>query len=67
METRIRTLVKSALWTLLGLLVMSLVGLLFTGSAMLGGAMAIVNAALGFVMYLAYERIWTRIRWGYHG
>ena len=66
METRARTLVKSALWTAIGLVVMCLVGLAFTGSAAIGGAMAAVNAMLGFIMYAGYERLWSRITWGRH-
>lgn len=64
METRSRTLVKSILWTLFGLFSMSLVGLAFTGSATLGGGMALVNAVFGFLCYLGYERLWARIGWG---
>ncbi len=66
METRSRTLLKSVLWTLLGLVTMSLVGLVFTGSLALGGGMAVINAVLGFLSYLVYERIWDGIRWGRH-
>lgn len=66
METRARTLVKAVLWTLLGLVVMVAVGFAFTGSLMVGGGMAAINAALGFVTYLLYERIWAGIRWGRH-
>lgn len=64
MDTRLRILVKSGLWTLLGLMVMAVVGLLFTGSLVAGGGMAAVNAVLGFVTYFVYERIWAGIRWG---
>ena len=66
MDSRSRTLLKSALWTLLGLVTMSLVGLLFTGSLALGGGMAAINAVLGFLCYLVYERVWAGIRWGRH-
>ena len=66
METKTRTLVKSGLWTALGLVVMALVGFLFTGSLSTGGTMAAINAALGFVMYAGYERLWSRITWGRH-
>ena len=59
METRARTLVKSVLWTALGLVVMAGVGLAFTG-------MAVVNAVIGFLSYLVYERVWSGIRWGRH-
>jgi len=64
MESGRRTLVKSVLWTILGGVVMTLVGLAFTGSVAVGGAMAVINAGLGFVTYLVYERVWAGIRWG---
>lgn len=64
METGARTLLKSVVWTLIGLVSMALVGLAFTGSAALGGGMALVNAALGFASCLVYERVWARIGWG---
>ena len=67
METPCRSLVKALCWNLLGLAMMSLVGLAMTGSLALGGVMAAVNAGLGFVMYLGYERIWARVNWGRHG
>lgn len=63
-ETRGRTLLKAVLWNLLGLSVMALVGLALTGSAALGGTMALINTALGFLCYLGYERVWARISWG---
>lgn len=64
LETPKRTIVKGTLWILMGLVVMSLVGLLFTGSMAVGGTMALVNSLIGFVNYLAYERLWSRISWG---
>lgn len=66
METRRRSLVKAVIWNLIGLAVMAIVGLVATGSAAVGGAMALINTAVGLVMYLVYERIWSRIRWGRH-
>lgn len=66
-ETRRRTLVKAVLWNLIGLAVMALVGFLLTGSWSVGGAMAVINAALGLTMYVIYERVWARISWGRHG
>ena len=64
METRRRSVVKAVIWNLLGLAVMALVGLAMTGSARVGGAMAVINAALGLTMYVGYERVWARVRWG---
>ena len=51
----------------MGLAVMTLVGLIATGSAALGGALAVVNTAIGLTMYVAYERIWAGISWGRNG
>lgn len=64
METRARTLVKAFLWNAIGLAVMSLVGLAMTGSAAVGGAMAVINTAIGLTCYVVYERVWANIRWG---
>ena len=64
METRKRTVVKAVIWNLIGLAVMALVGVTFTGSFSAGGMMAVINAAIGLSSYFLYERIWTRIHWG---
>ena len=64
METRARSVVKAVVWTGLGLVVMCGVGLMFTGSLAVGGAMAVINAGLGLACYLVYARIWAHIRWG---
>ena len=64
METRRRTVAKAIGWQMLGLAVMALVGALLTGSVVLGGTLAVVNATLGFVLYVAYERVWAHVRWG---
>jgi uncharacterized membrane protein len=64
METRRRSLAKAILWNMIGLLCMSLIGLAMTGSAAIGGAMAVANTVLGFCFYVIYERLWARIDWG---
>ncbi|WP_135501440.1 DUF2061 domain-containing protein [Roseovarius aestuariivivens] len=64
METARRSLVKAGIWNGIGLCMMALVGLVMTGSAALGGQMALFNTVLGFLCYLLYERIWARIGWG---
>lgn len=46
---------------------MTLVGLIATGSAAVGGALALVNTAIGLTMYVIYERVWAGIAWGRHG
>ncbi len=48
----------------MGLVVMTLVGLVATGSAAVGGTLAIVNTAIGLTLYVLYERVWAGITWG---
>lgn len=64
METRTRTLVKAVVWNILGLAVMALVGFALTGSFAVGGAMALINCAIGLTTYIVYERVWANITWG---
>lgn len=64
MDTKRRTAVKAILWNLIGLAMMSLVGLIMTGSIALGGTMAVINAGLGLSCYFLYERVWARVSWG---
>ncbi|WP_170442947.1 DUF2061 domain-containing protein [Ruegeria arenilitoris] len=67
METRRRSVVKAIIWIAMGLAVMTVVGLIATGSAAIGGALAVVNTAIGLTLYVIYERIWAGISWGRHG
>lgn len=64
MDTKARTLTKALIWNAIGLAVMAGVGFVATGSFAVGGVMAVVNAALGLSMYVIYERVWARVRWG---
>ncbi|WP_170477869.1 DUF2061 domain-containing protein [Ruegeria arenilitoris] len=67
METRRRSVVKAIVWNAMGLVVMTIVGLIATGSAAVGGAVAVVNTAVGLTMYVFYERVWANISWGRNG
>ena len=66
MESRTRSLVKATIWTLLGFMVMSLIGLIFTGSLVTGGTMAVFISVIGMATYLVYERVWAMVSWGRH-
>jgi len=57
-------MVKAVVWNLMGLAMMCLVGAVMTGSFSVGGAMALVNAAIGLTTYVLYERFWSKVRWG---
>jgi len=67
MESPSRSITKAIIWQITGLVSMSLVGLAVTGSIRVGGVMALVNAGIGLVAYLVYERIWSKISWGRSG
>ncbi|MFC2969854.1 DUF2061 domain-containing protein [Acidimangrovimonas pyrenivorans] len=58
---------KALVWNAIGLAVMAGVGLAMTGSAALGGAMALLNTVIGLVSYVIYERVWAHVEWGRHG
>ncbi|MCT8159576.1 DUF2061 domain-containing protein [Pseudoruegeria sp. SHC-113] len=64
MDSTGRTFVKALLWQVTGILCTVIIGLVLTGSAALGGKIALANAALGFALYAIYERLWARVRWG---
>lgn len=64
METKSRSLVKAIIWQVMGLTMMAVVGVIATGSFRVGGTIALMNALIGFVSYLLYERVWARISWG---
>ena len=64
MDTGKRTILKAILWNALGLAMMALVGFAMTGSVATGGAMAVINTAIGLLSYILYERLWARISWG---
>ena len=59
-----RLLVKALTWQAMGLVVMSLIGLAFTGSLQAGGGIAISGTIIGFANYILHEKIWERIPWG---
>ena len=65
-QTKTRAIVKAGIWTLMGLLIMALVGFVMTGSLSTGGKMAVINSLIGMFNYFLYERLWDRITWGRH-
>ena len=66
MESWHRSFTKAVVWNVIGLTGMLGVGFAFTGSIALGGAMAVINTAIGLCSYVLYERVWSRINWGRH-
>ncbi|MEF2552780.1 DUF2061 domain-containing protein [Aurantimonas sp. A2-1-M11] len=66
METRMRSLTKATSWQGLGLVTMSALGYVFTGSLTSGGILAVSSGIVGFCVYLVHERLWAGVRWGWH-
>lgn len=64
MDTPVRSIVKALTWQLIGLLTMTLLAWIATGSLTAAGGLALGAAATGFVCFILHERIWARIRWG---
>lgn len=64
MESTARTLAKALSWQATGLVAMTGIGYLFTGSVSAGGSIAAVSAATGFAAYFVHERLWAAVRWG---
>ncbi|MBU0724478.1 MAG: DUF2061 domain-containing protein [Alphaproteobacteria bacterium] len=64
MESTKRTFVKAITWQSIGLLATTLVGWLLTGSASVGGQMALATSGLALATYVLHERVWQRVSWG---
>ncbi len=64
MDTRKRTIAKAVSWQALGLVTMTLLALIFTGSIASAGGLALGGALSGFVCFIIHERVWARIPWG---
>ncbi len=64
MENPKRLLAKSASWQATGLVTMTLLGAATTGSWQFAGSFALGSAAIGFVMFVAHEKLWASVPWG---
>ncbi|MBX2804766.1 MAG: DUF2061 domain-containing protein [Hyphomicrobiales bacterium] len=51
-------------WQAVGLITMTAIAFIFTGSLTQGGLVALTGAATGMVAYILHERLWARISWG---
>lgn len=55
-------MVKTLTFGILHVTVAFSVGFLMTGSALVGGAIALVEPAVNTVVYFFHERVWERLR-----
>ena len=64
MDTTTRLIIKSATWQIAGLLTMTIIGFLFTGSFAASSGIAIVGSIAGFISYFLHEIVWSKVKWG---
>ena len=64
MDTTKRLISKSITWQIAGLLTMTMIGFLFTGSFAASSGIAIMGSVAGFVSYFLHEMAWSKIKWG---
>lgn len=64
METNRRMIAKAITWQTSGLIVMTLIAFILTGSIEAGGSIAIISSVAGFIAFFLHEKLWSAIRWG---
>ncbi len=64
MDQKKRTLTKALTWQGVGLIAMTLIGYVTTGSLTAAGSMAATASVVGLITYVLHERIWDKINWG---
>ena len=64
METTKRTIVKALSWQILGLLMMTMISYLHTGSMTSVLSLAGTSTVIGLISYVIHEKLWQRISWG---
>lgn len=64
MESTRRIIAKAATWQATGLVAMTALGYLVSGSLEAAGQFAVGSCAFGFATFFVHEKIWGRIRWG---
>lgn len=64
MDSNIRLIAKSLSWQLMGVILMTLIGYVFTGSVAAGGGIAVAGALTGLCTYFVHEKLWGLVGWG---
>jgi uncharacterized membrane protein len=63
-ESHARSVAKAASWRATGSVDTFIIAAFITGSAKLGGAVALIEIATKTALYYFHERIWILIPWG---
>ncbi|MGB2661515.1 MAG: DUF2061 domain-containing protein [Candidatus Omnitrophota bacterium] len=64
MDTRLRSIGKSATWRIISIVVLVAVSYLITGDVKKTTSITVVFQVILAVLYYVHERVWTKISWG---
>jgi len=64
MDSKKRSLVKSVVWRIIGVVLLAVIAFLITGNLKEMTIITVVFHAIRMVMYYFHERVWERITWG---
>jgi len=61
-DTRLRSLIKTVTWRIVGSLATFATSWAVTGDLALGGEIALIQVTVNAVLYYLHERIWSRVQ-----
>ena len=64
MDTRLRSIGKSATWRIISIVVLVAVAYFITGDVKKTTGITVIFQIILAVLYYLHERVWTRISWG---
>ena len=63
-DTKARSIVKSVVWRVIGIVLLGYISYLFTHNWEKTTLITLIFHAIRLVMYYYHERIWERVSWG---
>ena len=64
MDTKVRSIVKSIVWRITGIILLSIITYAITKDMKAMGIITILFHGIMIIMYYFHERIWEKISWG---
>jgi uncharacterized membrane protein len=64
LDSKLRSLVKSVSWLLLGILVLGLIAWIYTGNVEQTSFITITFNEIQILFYYFHERLWENVGWG---
>ena len=66
MESKKRSMVKSIVWRIIGIILLGGITWVFTRDIETTTIITVLFHSIRLVLYYVHERIWDRIEWGYN-